>query len=113
MNRIDPTGYVVVDDFFGSPYVDVDDWRENPVPHRYVHGGFSGTDTRFVFRFPPAELYRGRLYQPLEGANAGHEDVASGPLGSVTGGPAEIFRLGGYVVESNMGHIGDVKDAKA
>src|SRR5271154_6310089 len=113
VNRIDPSGYVVVDDFFGAPYVDVDEWRENPVPHRYVHGGFSGADTRFAFRFPPDELYQGRLYQPLEGANAGHEDVASGPLGSVTGGPAEIFRLGGYVVESNMGHIGDVKDAKA
>ncbi|MCW2662229.1 MAG: hypothetical protein JWP83_3381 [Mycobacterium sp.] len=113
MNKIDPTGYVVVDDFFGAPYVDVDEWLKSPVPHRYVHGGFSGTDTRFAFRFPPDELYQGRLYQPLEGANAGHEDVTSGPLGSVTGGPEGIFRLGGYVVESNMGHIGDVKDAKA
>lgn len=113
VNGIDLTGYVVVDDFFGAPYIDADEWLESPVPHRYVHGGFTGTDTRFAFRFPPDELYQGRLYQPLEGANAGHEDVASGPLGSVTGGPAEIFRLGGYMVESNMGHIGDVKDAKA
>jgi hypothetical protein len=27
VNKIDPTGYVVVDDFFGAPYVDVDEWR--------------------------------------------------------------------------------------
>lgn len=113
MHQIDPTGYHVTDGFFGAPYVDVDEWRDAPVPHRNVHGGFEGTDTRFAFCYPPAEVYRGRLYQPLEGANAGHEDVATQPLGSVTGGPDMIFRLGGYMVESNMGHIGDVKDPKA
>jgi len=113
VHQIDPTGYVVTDGFFGAPYVDVDEWRDARASHRYVHGGFEGTDTRFAFCYPPVELYRGRLYQPLEGANAGHEDVASQPLGSVTGGPEVIFRLGGYMVESNMGHIGDVKDPKA
>ena len=85
MNPIDPSSYVVVDDFFGTPYIDVDERRELPMAHRYVHGGFTGTDTRFAFFYPPAELYQGRLYQPLEGANAGHEDVASQPLGAVTG----------------------------
>ncbi len=113
MNPIDPSSYVVVDDFFGTPYIDVDERRELPMAHRYVHGGFTGTDTRFAFCYPPAELYQGRLYQPLEGANAGHEDVASQPLGAVTGGAEMVFRLGGYMVESNMGHIGDVKDARA
>jgi len=113
LNRIDVSSYTVTDDFFGSPYIDGDEWREAPVPHRWVHGGFTGTDTRFAFCFPNAEDWQGRLYQPLEGANGGHEDVASGPMGMVTGGPAMIFRLGGYLVESNMGHIGDVKDPKA
>jgi hypothetical protein len=31
----------------------------------------------------------------------------------ITGGNEMIFRLGGYAVESNMGHIGDVLDPKA
>jgi hypothetical protein len=110
---IDVSSYSVTDDFFGPPYIDLDEWRDAPVRHRYVHGGFGGTDTRFAFRYPPAESYRGRLYQPLEGANAGHENVAAEPIGAVTGGVEMVFRLGGYMVETNMGHIGDVKDPKA
>jgi hypothetical protein len=113
MTAIDYSGYEVVDEFFGHPYIDVDEWRELPVPHRYLHGGFAGTDTRFAFSYPPEELYKGRLYQPLEGANAGHEDVASQPIGAVIGGVGMVLGLGGYMVESNMGHIGDVKDPKA
>jgi hypothetical protein len=106
-------GYRVTDDFFGAPFIDKDEEKTAPRPHRYVHGGFAGTDTRFSFCFPDEKDYRGRLLQPLEGANAGHEDVNSGPLGAVTGGLEMAFRLGGYTVESNMGHIGDVLDPKA
>jgi hypothetical protein len=113
MTTIDSSGYEVVDGFFGAPYIDVDEWQDSPVPHRYVHGGFAGTDTRFAFSYPPADLYKRRLYQPLEGANAGHENVASQPIGAVIGGVGMVFRLGGYMVESNMGHIGDVKDPRA
>jgi hypothetical protein len=107
-------GYSGSDDFFGPPYIDVDEERVDPTPHRYVHGGFEGTDTRFSFYFPaPASRYRGRLYQPLEGANAGHETVQNGPLGRERGSIEMVFRLGGYMVESNMGHLGDVLDPKA
>ncbi len=113
MDTIDVTGYSVTDDFFGEPYFDADEMRDKPEPYRYLHGGFRGTDTRFSFCFPPKERYQGRLYQPLEGANAGHENVNTGPLGLVTGGLEQSFRLGGYTVESNMGHKGDVMDAKA
>ena len=105
--------YAVTDDFFGDPYVDVDEWREHPAPHRHVHGGFGGTDTRFTFYFPPAEKYEGRMYQPLEGANAGHEDSFGNEHGNLLGGLEMMVRLGGYMVESNMGHIGDVPDPKA
>src|SRR5580704_13936519 len=31
---------------FTQPYMDVDEWRDTPVHHRYVHGGFKGTETR-------------------------------------------------------------------
>jgi hypothetical protein len=113
MAKIDVSSYVVTDSFFGAPYVDTDEERDKPVPHRYVHGGFDGTDTRFAIWLPPVERYQGRMYQPLEGANAGHEDVFAGPLGEDIGGLDMTFRLGGYMIESNMGHIGDVMDPKA
>jgi hypothetical protein len=40
---------------FGAPFVDVDEWRDEPRRHRYVHGGFEGTHTlfSFSFSFPP------------------------------------------------------------
>jgi hypothetical protein len=104
--------YVPSDSFFGAPYIDLDEWREAPYPHRHVHGGFGGTDTRFTFYFPPAEQWQGRMYQPIEGAHAGHEDAFGGPMGDLIGGLAMTARLGGYMSESNSGHIGDDIDAK-
>jgi hypothetical protein len=53
------------DPLFAQPYVDVDEWRNAPVRHRYVHGGFKGTATRFSFYFPPKEQYRGRFFQHI------------------------------------------------
>jgi len=94
------------DPFFGSPFVDVDESRDVPVPHRYVHGGFADTDTRFSFYFPPAEQWRGRLLQVLEGGNGGHENTAQGPMGA-TAGIAFAAASGCYLVESNQGHFGD------
>jgi hypothetical protein len=106
--------YTPTDGFFGAPFVDCDEVRTAPVVHRYVHGGFDGTDTRFLFCFPPQEMYRGRMLQPLGGGNAGDEGVNYNPHGAmITGGIEMIFRLGGYAVESNMGHIGDVPDPAA
>ncbi|MDP2012866.1 MAG: hypothetical protein Q8L05_01440, partial [Actinomycetota bacterium] len=74
MSAINVESYQVTDPFFGAPVIDVDDERELPTPHRFVHGYFEGTSTRFAIAFPPADVYQGRLYQPLEGANAGHEN---------------------------------------
>jgi hypothetical protein len=106
--------YAPFDGFFGAPFVDCDEVRTAPVMHRYVHGGFEGTDTRFLFCFPPRDRFRGRLLQPLGGGNAGDEGVNYNPHGAmITGGIEMIFRLGGYAVESNMGHIGDVPDPTA
>lgn len=53
------------DALFNDPYIDVDEWRAYPVRHRYVHGGFRGTDTRFSVYFPPTELYEGRFFQHI------------------------------------------------
>ena len=95
------------DPFFGSPFVDFDESRDAPVPHRYVHGGFEGTDTRFSFYFPPAEQWRGRLLQVLEGGNGGHENTAQGPVGGGVSHIAFAAATGCYLVESNQGHFGD------
>jgi hypothetical protein len=111
-SSIDCSSYVVTDQFFGSPYIDVDEWRETPHPHRHVHGGFAGCDTRFAFYFPAIEEWQGRMYMPLEGAHAGHEDAFGGMMGELIGGLGLTVRLGGYMAESNMGHIGDDIDPK-
>jgi hypothetical protein len=95
----------VSDPYFGPAYIDIDEWRDEPVRYRYVHGGFEGTDTRFSFYFPPAEQYQGRFLQPLEGGNGGHENTALLAIGG--GGIGFAFECGAYVVESNQGHIGD------
>jgi hypothetical protein len=53
------------DPLFAQPYVDVDEWRDTPVRHRYVHGGFTGTDTRFSVYLPPKAQYQGRFFQHI------------------------------------------------
>ena len=42
--------YIGFDDpQFANPYIDVDEWRNEPVRHHYIHGGFEGTLTKFCF----------------------------------------------------------------
>ena len=90
------------DALFGQPYIDVDEWRDAPVRHRYVHGGFKGTETRFSFYFPPKEQYQGRFFQHLTPA-PDNENLAQRP-----GSPEEnkigfAVSSGGYFVETNGG----------
>ena len=105
-------GYVVTDEFFGEPQIDVDEERDAPLHHRYVHGGFAGTDTRFSFYFP-MHGWQGRMLNPLQGGFGGTEHHFGSPAGEVMGGVAMCARLGGYMVESNQGHQGDRVDPKA
>jgi len=112
VSDLDCGSYSVTDRHFGRPYIDLDEWREAPHPHRHIHGGFADCDTRFTFYFPAAAEWQGRLVMPLEGAHAGHEDFFGGPLGDAMGGIGLTARLGGYMVETNMGHIGDDIDPK-
>ena len=51
------------DSMFSEPYVDVDEWRDAPVRHRYVHGGFKGIDMRFSFYMPEKQKFYGRFFQ--------------------------------------------------
>src|SRR3546814_13152146 len=87
--------------------------RDDPLPHRYIHGGFENTDTRFAIYFPEKDVYRGRFFQPLSGGLGGTEFGFVGPLAGVVGGTAGPFRLGGYMLESNPGHYGHSPDPRA
>lgn len=89
------------DPLYTSPFIDVDEWRDTPQPHRYVHGGFEGTEHRFSFYFPPPEIYRGRFFQPLA-AVSGNENSASMAMFQA-GSMGFAFASGGYLVESNQG----------
>jgi hypothetical protein len=112
--KIEVAGYVVTDPYFGSPYLELDEQRDRPSPHRFIQGGFGGTDTKFAFYFPPQESYQGRMFQPLEGGNGGHVvTFGGGILGEMFQRIALSARLGGYMVESNQGHVGDTFDPKA
>jgi hypothetical protein len=51
-----------VDPDFAAPFVDIEEERSDPVPHRYVSGGFEGTGARFSFYFPPPGRYEGRFF---------------------------------------------------
>jgi Tannase and feruloyl esterase len=110
--KIDVTSYTPTDDFFGPAYVDADDVRDEPVRHRRIHGGFADTDTRFLLHLPE-EGYRGRMFQPIFGAHGGMEDFFATPAGEMFGGFSVAVRLGGFMVESNQGHIGDSLDPRA
>ena len=93
-----------VDPQFNEPYVEVSEWREHPVPHRYVRGGFKGTDARFSFYFPPKDKYQGRFFHntyPLAtssdiGPFPIQFDVAIGNLGFT-------IDSGAYYVQTNLG----------
>ena len=90
------------DDFFGAPFVDVDETRTSPIAYRYVHGGFSGTDTRFSFYFPAADVYEGRFYEHVTPVPQ-HEHLATENEGE---GLVFYLESGGYFVETNGGGPG-------
>ena len=108
------------DPLFKEPFIDVDEWRDTPLRHRYVHGGFRGTDTRFSFYFPPKPKYLGHFFQyitpvpdseTLSQGNRGEEDrigfsLASGAYFIETngGGPAGMAMPGSGVDPSIAGY---------
>ena len=86
---------------YARPFIDVDEWRDTPVRHRYVHGGFEDTELLFSFYLPPSDSYRGRFFQPLQ-AVSGDENTAPMSMNQAFGVDFAIAS-GGYLVESNQG----------
>lgn len=87
---------------FDKPYIDVDEWRDKPVRHRYIHGGFTGTEARFVLFFPPKEIYRGRFFQAINAVPL-TEELAANVMGSVDEFVGFCIDSGAAAVASNMG----------
>ena len=92
----------LADPMFTKPFVDVDEWRDEPVLHRYVHGGFEGTDCRFSMYFPEETRYQRRFFHGLLPI-PGSEHAAT--TGSFVGYIEFAIASGGYLVESNLGRF--------
>lgn len=90
---------VLADAVFKTPYVDVDEWRDAPIRHRYVHGGFTGTDMRFSIYMPEKAAYQGRFFQYVTPV-PDNEKLAQQP-----GDDKIAFAIasGGYFIETNGG----------
>jgi hypothetical protein len=89
------------DTLFQKPYVDIDEWRDKPVSHHYIHGGFKGTDTRFSFYFPPKEQYQGHFFQYITPV-PDSENLSQGAKGESDKIGFSIAS-GAYFVETNGG----------
>ena len=96
-----PTGFVSQDTLFTEPYIDIDEWRDVPVRHRYVHGGFKGTDTRFSFYFPPDTMYQKRFFQYIT-PFPDNENLSQGAVGEEDKISFSISS-GAYFIETNGG----------
>lgn len=90
---------VQADALFREPFVDVDEWRDAPVRHRYVHGGFRGTDLKFSFYMPEKKQYQGRFFQyvtPVPDSENTAQVAGDDKIGFA-------ISSGGYFVETNGG----------
>ncbi|BFM06114.1 hypothetical protein [Halioxenophilus aromaticivorans] len=90
------------DAHFSKPYIDIDEMRDAPVPHRYIHGGFSGTQTRFSYYFPPKDLYQGRFFQHITPVPLSENLAQEMPAGMYNKIGFSIDS-GAYFVETNGG----------
>lgn len=95
----------ITEPIFKNPYTDIDEWREKPVKHRYIHGGFKGTETRFSFYFPVKEQYQGRFFQYITPV-PDNENLSQGATGESDKIGFSIAS-GAYFVETNGGGITD------
>ncbi len=93
---------------YSKPYIDADEMRERSMPDgskkpfRYVHGGFEGTNAKFVFCFPRKEDFKGRFYQYLCPFPGPDEEVASLARSGEDDTIAFCLTYGAYFVETNM-----------
>lgn len=104
--RANRGGLTMDEAYFARPYTDVDEWRDEPVRHRFVSGGFEGTETRFSYYFPPAEQYGSRMIHHIEGGGGGSAEAHWSPSDPLASDLANALAAGAYFVVSNQGHDG-------
>ncbi len=73
------------------------------IPYRYFHGGFKGTDVKFIFCFPLKESYEGRFFQHLSPFPGPDEELASLTKTGENDPVGFALAHGSCFVESNMG----------
>lgn len=94
---------------YSKPFIDADETRERiladgkKLPYRYIHGGFEGTNVKFVYCFPPKEDFKGRFFQYLSPFPGPDEEIASLDKTGEDDKIAFCLVNGAYFVESNMG----------
>lgn len=89
------------DTTFKAPFIDIDEWRSTPVRHRYVHGGFNNTKTRFSLYFPEKNQYQGRFFQYIT-PFPDNEFLSQGGIGEDDKISFSISS-GAYFIETNGG----------
>ena len=87
------------DPMFMKPYIDIDEWKNEPLRFHYIHGGFEGTDTRFAFYFPDSTMYKQRFYHFMSPVPGNENAAMAGDCGKI----CFAVKNGAYFVESNMG----------
>lgn len=98
-----PTAYNLT---YGAPFIDIDEMRTEPRPHRYIHGGFEDSHLRFSVYLPPEDLYQRRYLLMLEGGQGGLDKMMTGPRWKWAFDVA-FDDLGAYLIETNEGHWPD------
>ena len=88
---------------FANPYIDVDEWRDKPIRHHYIHGGFEGNQTRFCLYFPPEDIYEKRFFHFIS-PFVGDETEAQIQVG-MEDKISFAVKHGGYMIETNHGGI--------
>lgn len=96
------TGFEIKDSLFRKPYIDVDEWRDTPIKHQYVHGGFKDTNTKFSFYFPTKDEYEGRFFQYITPI-PDNENLSQNAPTRESDKISFTIESGAYFVETNGG----------
>lgn len=93
------------DPLFQELFIDIDEWRDEPVRHRYVHGGFTDTEARFSIYFPPEDRYEGRFFQYILPVPGNEHAVSHPEYPDPSYSVAFAVDSGAYLVETNGGAL--------
>lgn len=97
------------DPLYSKPYIDKDEMKIREViygekiAYRYIHGGFQGTNVKFIFCIPQKEAFEHRFYQHLSPFPGPDEEMAALEKSGEEDFIGFALTHGAAYVESNMG----------